>query len=239
MSAAREHYDRSLEIREEIARQNPGHNHVERDLLLSYNKLGTFHLLQRKDPAAARALFERALAEFERRLLAEPKNIVAMEDLAATRYYVATALLRVGDRKAAAHHYKACLTIREGMPGDAKAKLYNIDLMLARARCGSHQEAAKIAQNLISAPPLDARVYFFAACGFSLSAGAVAEEPPSPEAKALARRYTENALKSLRLALSAGWKNLVDVQTDPDLDAVRNAPEFAAVVAEYRESGGK
>ena len=52
--AAGEHFDRSLEIREEIARENPGHNQVERDVLLSYNKLGIFHLLQRKDPAAAR-----------------------------------------------------------------------------------------------------------------------------------------------------------------------------------------
>ena len=125
------------------------------------------------------------------------------------------------------------------MPGDAKAKLQNIDLMLARARCGKYQEAAKIAEKLISAPPLDARVYFFAACGFSLCAGALAEEPATPEAKALAKSYTESAFKSLRLALAAGWKNLVDVQTDPDLDAVRSAPGFDAVVAEYKKAAGK
>ncbi len=265
-SAAREHYNRSLEIREQIVRQNPSHNQAQRDLLLSYNKLGTFHLLHGKDASAARAFFEKALAEFERRLEAEPENIVAMEDLAATHYFVATAAFRMGDRKAAALHYKACLTIREGMPGDAKAKLQNIDLMLARARCGQHQEAAKIAEKLISAPPLDARVYFFAACGFSLCAGAVAEEHSSSQAKALALyaacgfslcagalveehsssqakalagSYTESAFKSLRLALGAGWNNLVNVQTDPDLDAVRSAPGFEAVVAEYKKAAGK
>ncbi len=65
ISAAGEHFDRSLEIREEIVEENPGNNQAERDLVLSSNKLGTFHLLQRKDPAAARKFYEKALAEFE------------------------------------------------------------------------------------------------------------------------------------------------------------------------------
>jgi len=238
-SAGREHYDRALKIREEIFRQNPDHYQAQRDLALSYNKIGTFYLLQLKDPAAARVFYEEALAEYERRIRAEPESVVAREDLALTNYYVATAALRTGDRKAAALHYKACLTIREAMAGDPKAKLGIIDLMLARARCGQHQAASKTAEELIAAPPLDARVYFHAACGFSLCAGAVAEEPASPEAKALARRYTESAFRSLRLALGAGWKSLVDVQTDPDLDAVRDAPGFEAVVAEYRKAAGK
>ncbi len=70
-----------------------------------------------------------------------------MEDVALTHYYLATAVLRLGDRTGAAHHYKACLKIREGMPGDAKAKLQNIDLMLARAlrpAPGSREDRARI-----------------------------------------------------------------------------------------------
>ena len=237
--AGRDHYDRSLKFREEIALEYPDHNQAQRDLLLSYKKIGTFDLLQLKDPAAARVCYEKALAEFERRLQAEPENVVAKEDLAITHYYVATAALRAGDRKAAALHYEACLAIREGLAGDPKAKLSVIDLMIARARCGQHQSASKTAEELITKTPLDARIYFQAACGFSLCAGAVAEASASPEAKALAGRYTESAFKSLRLALGAGWKNLVDIETDPDLDAVRDAPGFEAVVAEFRKAAGK
>jgi hypothetical protein len=106
-------------------------------------------------------------------------------------------------------------------------------------RCGQHQIASKTAEELITSSPLEGPVCFQAACGFSLCAGAVAEGPASQEAKALAGRYTESALKSLRLALGAGWKNLVDVQTDPDLDAARTAPGFEAVVAEYRKAAGE
>ena len=156
-----------------------------------------------------------------------------------THYYVATAALRMGDRKAAAEHYRACLAIREGLAGDPKAKLNVIDLMIARARCGQHQIASKTAEELITKPPLDARVYFQAACGFSLCAGAVAEEPASPETKALVGRYTEKAFQALRLALGAGWKNVVDIETDPDLDAIRGAPGFEAIVAEYRKAAAR
>jgi tetratricopeptide (TPR) repeat protein/tRNA A-37 threonylcarbamoyl transferase component Bud32 len=237
--AGREHYDRAMAIREAIVREHPGNYPAERDRLLSYNKLGTFYLLQLKNPAGARVYYEKALAGFESQLGAEPESLLAKEDLAITHYYVATAALRAGDRKPAALHYKACLDIREKLAGDPKAKLSIIDLMIARARCGQHQLASKTAEEIISSPPLDARVCFQAACGFSLCAGAVAEDPASPEAKALARSYSESALKALRLALGAGWKNLVDVQTDPDLDAVRDAPGFEAVVAEYRKAAGK
>ena len=237
--AGRDHYNRSLKFREEIVGEYPDHNQARRDLLLSYKKIGTLDLLQLIDPAAARVCYEKALAEFERRLQAEPHNVVAKEDLAMTHYYVATAALRMGDREAATQHYKACLAIREELAGDPKAKLIVIDLMIARARCGQHQLASKTAEELITMPPLDARIYFQAACGFSLCAGAVAEAPASPEAKALVRRYTESAVKSLRLALGAGWKNLVDVETDPDLDAVRHAPGFDAIVAEFRKAAPK
>ena len=49
--------------------------------------------------------------------------------------------------------------------------------MIARARCGQYEVASKTADELISSPPLDARVYFQAACGFSLCAGAVGRSP--------------------------------------------------------------
>ena len=225
-----------FELREEIARENPDHNQAQRDLPLSYKKIGNFRELQLKDFAGARALYEKALAEFDRRLRDEPENVVAKEDLAMTHYYVATTALRMGDRKAAAEHYRACLKIREGLASDPKVKLNVIDLMIARARCGQHEIASKTAEELITKPPLDSRVYFQAACGFSLCAGAVAEEPASPETKALIGHYTEKAFRALRLALGAGWKNVVEVETDPDLDAIRGAPGFEAILGEYRKA---
>jgi tetratricopeptide (TPR) repeat protein len=239
--AAKDHYDGALETRLEIARENPGHDQAGRDVLLSYNKLGTFYLLHQKDPARARDFSQKALDGFKQRLLTEPENVVAKQDLGATHYFVATTVLRAGDRKAADLHYKEYLKICEGLVDDPKAKLNVRDLMIARARCGEHKLASITAMELIEAPQrdVDVRAYYSAACAFSLCAGAVAEEPASSETKALARSYTESAFKSLRLAIGAGWKSVVDVETDPDLDAIRNAPGFDDVVAELRKAAGR
>ena len=110
--------------------------------------------------------------------------------------------------------------------------------MIARARCGEHKIASRTAEEQIKSPPWT--------CGpitlppaLLLCVSGVAEEPASPETKALARSYTESAFKSLRLALGAGWKSVVDVETDPDLDAIRNAPGFDEVVAEFRKAAAK
>ena len=237
--AGRDHYDRSLKIREETARENPGHMPAHRDVQLSYKKIGTFYLLQLDDPAAAVAFFQKARAEFERRYEAEPKSVIAREDLALIEYYFATAALRTGDRKTADRHYKACLAIREGLAGDPKAKLDVIDLMIARARCGQHELASKTAKEQIASPPTDARVYFQAACGFSLcawgrrrTAGDTGIKGPRGEL------YRERASSRFAWRSAAGWKNLVDVQTDPDLDAIRAAPGFEAVVALFRQADG-
>ena len=234
--AGHDHYDRALELREEIAREHPGHDQAQRDVLLSYNKLGTFYLLHGKDLAKAQVFSKKALDGFERRQKVERESVGAKQDLAASHYYVGTVALRAGDRKTAELHFRSCLEISKGLANDPIAKLNIRDLMIARARCGEHQIASKTARELITSPPLDVRVYFYAACAFSLCAGAVAEEPASPETKALARSYTESAFESLRLALGAGWKDAVDVETDPDLDAIRDAPGFDAILAAFRKA---
>ena len=105
----------------------------------SFKTLGTFHLLHRKDPAAALVFYRKALVGFDRRLKAEPENVVAQEQLAVTHYYVATAALRAGDRKSADLHYKACLDLREALAVGPKDKVLavDVDLMIARAPAAS------------------------------------------------------------------------------------------------------
>src|SRR5262249_4254079 len=94
-------YENALKLREKLVGQYPGENPVRRDLLLSYQRLGELSLLQRNDPASARKWYEKALAEFQQQLKDDPDNAVSKRDVALTHYFVATAALRMGDRKAA------------------------------------------------------------------------------------------------------------------------------------------
>ena len=235
--AGRKQFEQSLQLRREIAAQNPDETQAQRDVLLSIEKLGTHELIYSRDPKIARQYYQQALDGFLERLEDERESALAKMDVALAHYYVATADLRAGDRDSAMAHYRECRDIREELAKDPQTKLSSLDLMLALARTGDHKRASEIAEAMIKQPPLDARIYFHSACGFALSAGAVASLPPSAESTRLSRHYTDRALDALRLALKRGWKSATEVATDPDLDPIRADSGFVALLDEFRQAG--
>ncbi len=235
--AGRESFEAALKLRREIAADHPDEAQARRDVLLSLQKLGTHELIYSRDPKAALGHYQEALDGFLERLKAEESSVEAKMDVALAEYYVATADLRAGDRDAAMAHYRECRAIREGLAKDPKTKLSSLDLMLALARTGDHARASEIAEGVIKGPPMDARIYFHAACGFALSAGAAASTPATAESTRLARHYTDRALDALRLALKHGWRSAEEVATDPDLDPIRADPGFVSLLEEFRKAG--
>jgi serine/threonine-protein kinase len=245
---ARDYFDRSLELREELSSRTEGQadaaQTTRRDVQLSLNRIGVMSLLQLNDPATARVYFERALEAFQQIAADDPNNAVLKGDLALAYYFVATACLRSGDRGAADRHYRECLEIRRELmerAGGGDLRIPKINLMVALARCGEHEEAARLAASLIETPPSNPHDYFQAACGYALSAGAVARDRPAEsftsEEAALVRRYTDRAFAALRQALAAGWRSIVDLEIDPDLDPIRADPGFAPLLDEFRRAG--
>ncbi len=55
-------------------------------------------------------------------------------------------------------------------------------------------------------------------------------------ASAEAERYAERALIELRQAWAQGWRDLKGIERDPDLDAIRNRPEFKAFLQSVGEN---
>ena len=87
-------------------------------------------------------------------------------------------------------------------------------------------------------------IYFQAACGFALSAGAVRDRDShrvgrrrracSPRADAsLIRTYTDRAVDCLRKAKARGYTDVVGLETDPDLEPIRDDPAFRTLIAEF------
>jgi eukaryotic-like serine/threonine-protein kinase len=233
----REYFQQALHLRQEIAAQNPDETQALRDVLLSLEKLGNHELIYSRDPKIARKYYQQALDAFLERLKLDPTAVLAKMDVALAHYYVATADLRAGNRESAMAHYRECRDIREELVKDPKNKVSSLDLMLCLARTGDHSRASEIAEAMIKEPPLDARIYFFSACGFALSAGAAAELSPSAESKRLVSHYTARAVDALRLARKRGWKSAAEVATDPDLDPIRADPAFVAVLDEFKKAG--
>ncbi len=167
--------------------------------------------------------------------------------LAEALYYEATCALHSGDPVSAAAGYRRCLEIREKLATDPAEKIPWVNLMVAAARCGQHSRAATIASQLMASPPRDEQIYYQVGCGYSLAAEAadagcwrLRAFSGSPQGSltvalntALARLYTELAVDSLRKARERGWSDVVSLETDPDLEPIRNDPAFRAFVAGF------
>ncbi len=147
--------------------------------------------------------------------------------LAETLYFDATCALASGDKAGAAAGYRRCLEIRKQLAQEPKVKFPQVDLMVALARCGEHAEAARIAEALVASPPQDEHLYFQAACGYALSAGAATGDG------ALVKHYTERAFECLRKGKERGWADVVSLEIDPDLEPIRKDPEFRSLVASF------
>ena len=163
------------------------------------------------------------MALVEERAQADPKNLDTQAMLAEILYYDATCALHSNDLSGAAEGYRRCLEIRKRLVTEPAAKMPQVDLMLALARCGEHAEAVKIADELIAKPPTNEQIYFQTACGYALAAAAVGSDAK------LAARYTASAVECLRKDKEKGWTDVVTLETDPDLEPIRSDRAFQAL----------
>jgi eukaryotic-like serine/threonine-protein kinase len=243
-AAARGYNERSAELTESILAERPQNFGILYNLVRARNNSGMLLYPMGHDPAGAREYHRKALALMNRWLEAEPANAEALQRLATTLYYEATCALKSGDRAGAAAGYRRCLEIREKLATDPTAKMPRIAMMVALARCGQHARAAAIARDLVARPPENEMVYFEAACGFALSAGALRDQgrptiltaggPPLAAAiDALIRDDTNRAIDCLRKAKARGYSDVIGLETDPDLEPIQDDPAFRALIAEF------
>ncbi|MFI5455097.1 MAG: protein kinase [Isosphaerales bacterium] len=100
---------------------------------------------------------------------------------------------------------------------------------IALQKCGRPAEAVAAFREAISllqglASPTAGNLYDLA-CNQSLLAG-IASETGSGMTTAAARTEADSAVKTLRRAFAAGWKNLAHTRADTDLDPIRSRPDY-------------
>jgi tetratricopeptide (TPR) repeat protein/tRNA A-37 threonylcarbamoyl transferase component Bud32 len=229
----RRYYALCADLREGVLRESPSFWPYVLDRARSYNNSGLLSLIQDHDAKSARAFFHQAADLIKERSLADPTNLDTKSRLSQALYYEATAALEANDVAAAADGYQQCLEIRRALAADPKVKMAEVDVIVALARCGHHAEAAQRAAALVATEPKDENLYFQAACGFALAAGAVVKDA------SVARDYTAKALECLRKGKDRGWADVMTLETDPDLAPIRTDPGFRALLAEFKRPAGK
>jgi hypothetical protein len=110
--------------------------------------------------------------------------------------------------------------------------------MLALARCGRHQEAAKMARAMSKSHPKNAPVLFSAATGFAVCAAAAAQREPGKDADPgdalLADQYGKAAVETLQSAVEHGYQLTAEVLLDPDLASLRDRPDARELFKKHR-----
>jgi tetratricopeptide (TPR) repeat protein len=249
-ASARGFNERSAELTESILAERPQNFGILYNLVRCTNNFGMLLYPMGRDPKGAREYHRKALELMNRWVKAEPTNAEALQRLATTFYYEATCALKSGDRAGATAGYRHCLEIREKLATDPKVRMPRIALMVALARCSEHARAAAIARDLVAQPSPNEMVYFEAACGFALSAGAVRDQrwstipaggvlPLALAGEALIRHFTDRAIDCLRKAKARGYADVVGLETDPDLEPIRDEPAFRALITEFPPPGAK
>ena len=193
------------------------------DLATARERLGDLLLRTGKTPAALEQ-YRLALGLFGPLSAADPKNVEAGADHSRILYSLGLAETRAGDRAGAAAHFGQSLDIREARVRDKPEGVALKDLMVSLARGGRTPEAVATAEGVLAKFGQDPGSLVDVACCLALASA-------DPPADALAAR----AVSALARAVELGYRDAVNLETEPDLDALRARPDFRALLKRLAE----
>jgi serine/threonine-protein kinase len=168
---------------------------------------------------------DRAIA-LSRRVLEMDKAVESRQNLAKSLYSRGIVAARAGDRTTADGCFRECLQIRQELAEqDVKSYRKKVDWLEVLARSGKHEDAARLAEELRLTHAKDAGFLVAAARCYAQCSSAVPDRPR------LRQRYREMALADLETVLTRGYRDVITLETHPDLDPIRSSPAFQKLLA--------
>jgi serine/threonine protein kinase len=235
---AEKHYDAALTQCVAAVREDPHSLKAKSELFNLCGNAGD-NLLLHGDTALARKYYSAALGPSEQ--LAAIDGRPAVHRILSQNYYrMATACLRLNDRAAAESYYNQCLGVREKLYAiDSKNTGIFIDVMIARARCRQVDRAVALAEDLQRRQPRNPALLYQVACCYALCSDAVVhgKQPAeiTTEDRARQEQYARLAVTALRAARASGYKDVRNLEVEPDLDAIRSDSGFDSFMREFRK----
>jgi tetratricopeptide (TPR) repeat protein len=239
-TSAQSYYAKALESREALVRAQPQSRNLQQERTIAREMLAGFRLMI-GETARARDEYMQSVQEYQKLLEGDPQNVFSQRDLSRAYYGIATACLRLGDGKAAARYYGESLKLRETEARrDPNNTAVQKTLMVTLARCGQHERATSLAEQLRKRLASDAGSLYDIGTCYALCAGAVAQGKDKGQLSSAERRlydrYLAATLEALRQAFAQGFQDRVLLQTDPDWDPIAKDPGFTALQAQLNPS---
>ncbi len=109
-------------------------------------------------------------------------------------------------------------------------------LVGAQLTLKKHADAAQTAAELLDVVPDNADNAFAAAICLALCVRAAEEDSglPAAEREKVSQKYADQAVAALREAVRRGDRNIARMRNEPDLDPIRQRPEFQELLRELR-----
>jgi tetratricopeptide (TPR) repeat protein len=218
--AAKDHFARALAVCERVRAADPDGPRYQLELANTLGNIGVFSL-RTGDLAEADKHLPRGQALMAKLAGLDAKNALYRRYLALADYRCATLARKRADTPAADRWNAECLRLRETLAADdPKSERRAIELLLVRSRTGGRDAVVAGAAKLEANPGVDREVLVeLAQCYSQMAADPAADGKRRAEDR-------DHALALVRRALAQGYRDNVVLETDPDLDAVREAPGF-------------
>jgi hypothetical protein len=235
--AARRYWSECLQLREEVLNRRPQSIAARLYLAFEHERLGDFQV-RTGNPEAGKNSLLNALARYDQLAKADPANEETRKHLSRACYLLGTAYLRLQNQELATENHAKALQMRRALaekdPADLRKQK---DYMVNLARCGQHQAAVKMAEEIQERSPKGVDTLLNLMRCYALSCAALGGlATPTAEQEKLRDTYAARAAKYLEQAIASGCRDVVDVETDPDVDAIRNYAAFQQALEKLRQS---
>ena len=222
-TAAVQFYSEGLAMREKLAADLPKILGLKHELARTYGNFGEIYQLS-GEAAAAKEHFNRNLTLMEELARIDAKSVGYQRDLALSLYRLSSHARRTGNDVEARNYFEQSREIRETLATQNSSNdRRQMELMLALAHCGDHVQAASIAQKYVQVETADNEMLLDVARCFAQCA-AVASEDESRNS------YAEQAIAALASAINHGYRDAVYLESEPDLDLLRDRDDFKSLV---------
>jgi tetratricopeptide (TPR) repeat protein len=224
-------YRQALEQREVMIKLRPNDLTSLKELGDVYYMIGEFKL-RCGDLAAAGRYLENSRDRRKDLVDREPRNVVFGRDLALTLYRLGNLADLHKDADLAMRLYQASLKIREELAKISEANdRRQTELMLTLAHTGQTARALELADRYSAGPNVDREQRIFLASCYAQVARAI----PPAHAEQIQTALVK-AVGAVQTSVREGFRDRVYLETEPDLEPIRNRGDFKQILGEIRPS---
>jgi serine/threonine-protein kinase len=240
-------YERARAVYESLAKANPDAPQFRHGVGITQNNLGEVFRVT-GHPAEAMAAFEQALAINEALVRANPTVTRFRRSVAFNLTNIGRLLLQAGKPAEARAAFEKARAVRQAL-ADANPSVTTYRSELAdslarvgvlRQREGQPSEAVALFRQAVAIlerlPTLTPDDHYGLACYHALLAG-VSAAAGSGLSAVEGRAEADQAMDVLRRAVAVGYRDVAELRTDTDLDALRPREDFQRLVQELQSPG--